>query len=133
MNPAGSAEGLRARALTLDGRARGHSGWWAFVLHRISGVALTIFLPAHFMVLGRALNGEASLDTFLRWTHDPLVRASEIVLVFLLAVHLAGGVRLLLIELRGWRASWQPGLIATTIGAALVCALAFALNLTGHP
>lgn len=119
--------------LGLDWRARGHSGWWAFALHRVSGVALTLFLPAHFFVLSRALTGEASLDAFLRWTDQPLVRASEVVLVFLLAAHLVGGLRLLLIEFRGWRATWQPGLIAAVLGIAAVFALTFALNLTPHP
>ncbi|HZQ63325.1 MAG TPA: succinate dehydrogenase [Casimicrobiaceae bacterium] len=121
------------RELGLDWRARGHSGWWAFALHRVSGVALTLFLPAHFYVLSRALTGAASLDAFLRWTDQPLVRASEIVLVFLLGAHLAGGLRLLFIEFRGWRAAWQPGLVATVIGVAAICALTFALNLTPHP
>ena len=32
----------------LDWRARGHGGWWAFALHRLSGVALTLFLPLDF-------------------------------------------------------------------------------------
>ncbi|MDQ6619317.1 MAG: succinate dehydrogenase [Pseudomonadota bacterium] len=114
-------------------RARGHAGWWAFALHRASGLALTVFLPAHFFALSRALSGEAALDGFLRWTDQPLVRASEIVLVFLLAVHLAGGARLLLAEFHGWRAAWQPGLIAGSIAIATLCALLFALNLGPHP
>ena len=112
-----------------DWRTRGHPGWWAFALHRVSGIALTVFLPLHFIALGQALTGEAALQGFLAWTDRPLVRASEIALVFLLAVHLAGGMRLLLVEWRGWRASWQPGLIAATIAFALIAALLFALNL----
>ncbi len=115
--------------LRTDWRNRGHGGWWAFALHRISGVALAVFLPLHFFALGQALAGENALQGFLAWTEAPLVRASEIGLVFLLAVHLAGGVRLLLVEWRGWRASSQPGLIAAAFGFALVAALLFALNL----
>jgi len=64
-------------AFGLDWRARGHTGWWAFALHRLSGIALTVFLPAHFFVLSRALTGEASLDTFLRWTDQPLVKVGD--------------------------------------------------------
>ena len=33
-----------------DFRSRGHAGYWAFVVHRISGIALTLFLPLHFFV-----------------------------------------------------------------------------------
>src|SRR5947209_8427727 len=70
---------------TVEWAARDHAGWWAFALQRVSGLALTLFLPAHFLVLGRALQGEAALQGFLGWTDQPLVRASETVLVFLLA------------------------------------------------
>jgi fumarate reductase subunit D len=114
---------------TNDWRARSHAGWWAFAVHRVSGLALALFLPLHFWVLGKALTGEAALDGLLRWTEQPLVKASEVVLVFLLAVHLTGGLRLLLSELVAWRAAWQPVLIAVAGGAATLCALVFALNL----
>jgi len=112
-----------------DARARGHAGWWAFAVHRASGVALALFLPLHFTVLGEALAGEGALDRVLAWTEAPWVKASEIGLVLLLAVHLAGGLRLLLAEFAGWRAGWQPPLIAAAGAAAVACALAFALNL----
>jgi fumarate reductase subunit D len=110
-------------------RNRGHAGWWAFAMHRLSGVALAIFLPVHFFFLGRALNGAAALDAALAWTEQPLVKASEVALVFLLAVHLTGGLRLLAVEFGGWRASWQPTLIGAAGGAAAAVALLFVLNL----
>src|SRR5204862_1976425 len=114
-----------------DWRARGHAGWWAFALHRVSGLGLALFLPAHFFVLGTALTGAAALDAVLAWTEQPLVQASEVVLVFLLAAHMTGGLRLLLVEFVGWRRSWQPAVMALGAGAATLCALVFALNLTG--
>ncbi len=110
-------------------RNRGHAAYWAFVLHRLSGVLLAAFLPLHFLVLAQALRGEAALGDFLHWSRAPLVEASEIGLVFLLAVHLTGGLRLLLVEFGGWRRGVQPALIAIAGGAAAFCALAFALNL----
>ena len=112
-----------------DWRARGHAGWWAFAVHRASGLALALFLPAHFIVLGSALNGAAALDGMLAWTEAPWVKGSEVALVFLLAAHLGGGLRLLFVEFGGWRAAWQPALIAAAAGGATLCALLFALNL----
>jgi len=111
-----------------DWRARGRAGWWAFAVHRASGLALAIFLPAHFLVLGTALTGAAGLDATLAWTDAPLVKASEVALVFLLAAHLGGGLRLLFVEFGGFRAAWQPAVIATALGGATLCALLFALN-----
>ncbi|MES2562208.1 MAG: succinate dehydrogenase, cytochrome b556 subunit, partial [Pseudomonadota bacterium] len=111
-----------------DYRARNHPAYWAFVVHRVSGVALTLFLPLHFWALAQALEGEARLETFLRWTDQPLVKAAEAGLVLLLAAHMAGGVRLLVLEFLPWR-NWQKSLLAAATGVSLVAAVAFVLNL----
>jgi len=110
-------------------RNRDHPAYWAFVVHRLSGLLLSVFLPLHFLALGQALSGEGALDSFLAWSSHPMVKASEVALVFLLAAHLTGGLRLLAIEFVGWRHEQQKALIATAGGAAALCALLFALNL----
>jgi fumarate reductase subunit D len=107
-------------------RTRNHPAYWAFLVHRLSGIALALFLPAHFLALGTAIRGEAELDAFLRWTEQPLVIAGEYVLVILLAAHLAGGLRLLALELLPWR-EWQKSLAALAAFLALVAGLVFAL------
>jgi fumarate reductase subunit D len=111
-----------------DVRARGHPGFWAFVAHRVSGIVLALFLPVHFFALSRALADPAGLDRFLNWTRQPGVKFSETMLVLALAMHLAGGVRLLFVEFVGWRAEWQKTAIALVAAASLGCALLFALN-----
>jgi fumarate reductase subunit D len=72
--------------------------WVAAMVHRLSGIALAIFLPIHFLVLGLSLQGAAKLDGFLRWTDMPLVKLAEGGLVFLLAIHFLGGLRVLAVE-----------------------------------
>jgi fumarate reductase subunit D len=111
-----------------DFRARNHSAYWAFAVHRTSGVLLAFFLPVHFWALAQALQGEARLDTFLRWTEQPLVKGGEIVLVLLLAAHMAGGVRLLMLEFLAWR-DWQKSLLAAATAVSIAVGLAFLLNL----
>lgn len=111
-----------------DFRARNHAAYWAFVAHRISGVLLALFLPLHFWALGRALDGEARLDAFLRWSEQPLVKFAETVLVLLLAAHLTGGLRLLALEFLAWR-NWHKSLLAAAGGATLAAGLLFLLNL----
>lgn len=111
-----------------DFRARSHPAYWAFLLHRISGLLLALFLPVHFWALGHALQGAAGLDGFLRFADQPLFKVAEWGLVTLLAMHMAGGVRLLLIEFGPWtglRKNW----IALSIGFALATGLAYALAL----
>lgn len=110
-------------------RNRGHPAFWAFAVHRVSGVLLAVFVPLHFVALSQALAGEAALDAFLEWTRSPLLKASEVAVVFLLAAHLTGGLRLLFIEFVGWNGETQKMLLAAAAGAAAFCALLFALNL----
>ena len=117
-----------AGGMRNDARARNHPAYWAFVVHRVSGVALALFLPLHFWALAHALEGEAKLDSFLRWTDHPLVKAGEIALVVLLAAHMAGGLRLLALEFLAWR-DWQKSLLAVASAVTLAVGLAFALNL----
>lgn len=108
-------------------RQRNHPAYWAFVVHRLSGLALALFLPLHFLTLGLAIEGEAALDGFLRWAEQPLVKFAEAVLVILLAVHLAGGVRLLALELVAW-SDRQRTWIAASFGFALGAGLLFLLS-----
>jgi fumarate reductase subunit D len=110
-----------------DFRTRNHPAYWAFIVHRASGLLLAIFLPFHFWALGQALLGARALDGFLRWTEYPLVKLAETGLVLLLAAHLTGGVRLLALEFLAWR-NWQKSLLAIAVGVSLAVGLAFALN-----
>ena len=45
--------------------SRNHAGYWAFLVHRLSGLGLALFLPLHFLVLGTAIEGAAALDGVL--------------------------------------------------------------------
>lgn len=111
-----------------DARARSHASYWAFVVHRVSGLLLALFLPIHLWALARALHGEMALDGFLRAVDRPIFKLAEWGLVVLLALHAAGGVRLLMIEFAGW-SGLRKDLVAAAAGAGVVAGLAFALAL----
>jgi fumarate reductase subunit D len=101
--------------------------WYAFMLHRLSGLGLALFLPAHFYVLGLALTDTAALDGLLKWTENPLLKFAETGLVFLLAVHIFGGLRLLALEFLPW-SPWQKTYAAMAASVALFVACGFLLN-----
>ncbi len=107
---------------------RNHRAYWAFVGHRVSGLLLAVFLPLHFWALGLALEGAARLDGFLKFAELPLVKFAEWGLVILLGLHLAFGLRLLVLEFLPWRApndarlswvGWGTGL-AMLVGAVFL-------------
>ncbi len=88
------------------------------MIHRVSGLALAIFLPIHFFVLSLSFHGGAQLDAFLRWTDQPLVKFAEGGLIFLLTVHLLGGLRVLVIENLDWHDGHKRlAMLAATISA----------------
>lgn len=106
---------------------RKHPLWSAYILHRLSGLGLALFLPAHFYVIGLALTGAEALDTALGWTDHPFFKLSEFGLVFLLAVHLFGGLRLLALELLPWNPR-QKTLAAAAVGASFFFAVGFLMR-----
>ena len=97
-------------------------------MHRVSGIVLALFLPAHFIALGSALEGAEAFDSFLAWTERPLVKFAEWGIVLALAAHLGGGLRVLALEFVPWR-DWQKSLAAAAAAAAIAIGLAFALAL----
>jgi fumarate reductase subunit D len=101
---------------------RGSVLWISALVHRLSGLALAIFLPLHFLVLALAVKGGAKLESFLRWTDQPLVKFAEGGLVFLLTVHLLGGLRVLVIENLDWHDGQKQW---ATIAAAVSAIVAF--------
>ena len=108
---------------------RYHPLWFAFIVHRLSGVCLTLFLPIHFYVLGLALNNEVSLNRFLHWTESPLLKWIEFGLVFFLAVHMFGGLRLLALEFLPWSPR-QKTFAALAAALSLLVACLFLLRAT---
>ena len=94
------------------------------LVHRVSGIALALFLPLHFWALSQALE----LDAFLEWTRQPMVKAAEWGIVVALAAHLMGGLRVLALEFLPWT-EWQKTLAATAAAVTVGLGLAFALAL----
>jgi fumarate reductase subunit D len=97
------------------------------LLHRLSGIALAIFVPFHFAALATVLDGVDALDSFLSLTNDPFVKLSEAGLVAALALHMALGLRVLAIEFLGVR-EHTAAAVSVCIGAGFVLGLSFLLN-----
>ncbi|HIP24356.1 MAG TPA: succinate dehydrogenase [Rhodobacteraceae bacterium] len=106
---------------------RHHALWFAYMLHRLSGLGLAVFLPVHFYVLSLALTKPAALDSFLLWSEMPIVKLAEFGLVFLLAVHIFGGLRLMALEWLPWSPN-QKALAASAIAGAFLLSTIFFLQ-----
>ena len=110
-----------------DITSRAHPLWLAYILHRLSGLALALFLPLHFWVLAFALTDVARLDGFLKFTEMGAVKFAEFGLVFLLAVHMFGGLRLMALEWLPWRPA-QKTLAAAAAATSFLIAVLFLMK-----
>ena len=117
--------GMSRQSGQAPARIRGHALWYAHFLHRLSGVGLALFLPLHFWVLSLALTNVAALDGFLAFTELPMVKLAEFGLVFLLAVHLFGGLRLMALEWLPWPAPHKTLAAGTLAVSAFLSGIFF--------
>lgn len=106
---------------------RSHPLWYAFLLHRLSGLALAVFLPFHFYVLALALTEPDRFGELIEWVEYPMVKFAEFGLVFLLAVHFFGGLRLIALEFLPW-SPLQKTYAAIAASAAFLIASTFFLS-----
>ena len=108
----------------LDSRAKSHLSYFAYVCHRFSGLLLACFIPLHFLMLSQSLRGAQDFQKSLVLTDIWVFKFGEWALVILLAVHLAGGLRLLVIEFGAWN-GLRKGWIQLSILFAIACGLLF--------
>lgn len=106
---------------------RRHPSYWAFAVHRASGLLLGIFLPIHLWVLSTIITGTVDSSGTLDWANNPWIKFGEGGMAMLLAAHLTGGLRLLAIEFLPW-GDWQKTAIAVACGVSLMIALSYLLR-----
>lgn len=74
------------------------TGFFSFVLRRVSGVALVLYLLLHIWVIGSALDSPETFDARLNAVQTPFFKVLEIALLAAVVYHAFDGVRLLLVN-----------------------------------
>ena len=82
----------------LMGGRPGFEGY-LYVLHRISGVALLLFLTMHVFFTGSRLLGQQAWERLIAMTEGPVFVFLEYLVYCAFIFHAFNGVRLILIEL----------------------------------
>ena len=74
------------------------SGFISFVLRRVTGVALVVYLFMHMWVIGSAIQGPEVFDARLTLVQTPFFKLAEIALLGAVVYHALDGVRLLIVH-----------------------------------
>ncbi|MCC6345631.1 MAG: succinate dehydrogenase, cytochrome b556 subunit [Nitrospirales bacterium] len=108
------------------------TGSLAWLIHRVTGVALTLYIFLHLYVLSHLKDPE-EYKALMGMMRNPLVRLSEVGLLALVIAHAFNGVRVTLLEL-GLSTRLQKPLFwtAAVVGAAICLAGAWVLLGGGH-
>jgi succinate dehydrogenase / fumarate reductase, cytochrome b subunit len=83
---------------------RGREGMLAWVLHRISGIAVALFLLLHVLDTALVTFGPDVYDHVLGIYRLPLIRVLEVALAAGVLYHAGNGIRVTLIDL------WPPAI-----------------------
>ncbi len=106
---------------------RGGLGLAAFVLNRVTGLGLVVYLFVHLIVLSLLARGPSAWDDFVRLARSPLFLLLDIVLLAGVLIHGLNGIRVTLVGL-GIGISRQKVTFVGLMAAAVVLLVAAALG-----
>ena len=69
---------------------------WA--LHRLTGVALAVYLVPHFITIHDSRQGASVFNETLAWFQGPLIAAAEFVIVLAVGFHACNGLRIIAVD-----------------------------------
>ena len=101
-------------------------GMFAWILHRLSGLALVGYLVVHIWGL-KAITNPDAYNALITSYHAPIFKVGEFLLLGAVVYHSLNGLRIVLIDFMGWSPNHRK--LFWTLGA--VAAVLFAVG--GYP
>jgi succinate dehydrogenase / fumarate reductase, cytochrome b subunit len=77
---------------------RGREGQWSWLAHRVTGVAIILFLFAHVVDTALVGWGPGAYNRVVSVYHNPFIRLLELGLVAAVIYHALNGVRIMIID-----------------------------------
>lgn len=101
-------------------------GSWAFLLHRITGIGLVVYLFVHIWALTSLTKGRAAFNEEMQTFSAPPFKVAEWLLGLLVMFHAFNGIRIAVVDL-GDGAKYQKKLLAFVyiVGIAIVVGMFF--------
>ncbi len=111
------AERRIAKARSEFGRLyKGREGQWSWIAHRITGVAIVLFLFAHVVDTAVVGWGPEAYNKVVAVYHNPFIRLLELGLVAAVIYHGLNGVRIMVMDFWPKAADLNRQLIYGTVG-----------------
>jgi len=105
---------------------RKHSGSIAWLLHRLTGLGLTLYILIHIIALTGLLNGEKAFNEEMALFKSPFFLFGEWLLGALVMFHSLNGLRIVLVDLgNGARYHKQILAFVYVLGVIMVTGMAY--------
>ncbi len=100
---------------------RGREGQWAFVLHRVTGVAVALFLLLHVIDISLVMFGpEGPFEAFLVFYHNWPFRIGLIMVIAAVVYHGLNGLRIILMDFTTWGVRYQKHMWYGVLGLTAI-------------
>lgn len=73
-------------------------GSWAWILHRLSGLALVFYITLHIWVINTLTQGPEKFDIIMNFLNSPLFKYLEVGLWGIILYHAFNGVRIIIVD-----------------------------------
>ena len=73
-------------------------GSWAWILHRLSGLALIFYITLHIWVINTLTQGPEKFETIMTFLNSPLFKYLEVGLWGIILFHAFNGVRIIIVD-----------------------------------
>ncbi len=106
-------------------------GSWAFILNRITGLGLTLYLFLHLIMLGQLARGPEAYDGFIAMVKNPIFLAGELLVVAAALIHGLNGIRIGITSF-GFASGKQKQLFIGMMAVAIITIVYFAIRMFTH-
>lgn len=121
---------MRERTSFREGlRYRGGPSMWAWILHRVTGLGVLLFLSIHILETFTLSLGPDFYDHTMELYNTVFFRVAEIGLLFAVLYHAINGTRITVQDF--WPALWRHERVLVWVGFAIVLAVFIPLAIWG--
>ena len=111
---------------------RGRQGQWSWLGHRVTGVAIILFLFAHVVDTALVGWGPSAYNRVVHVYQNPIVGLLELGLVAAVIYHALNGIRIMIIDFWPKASDWQRQLSYGTLTLFVASMLPIAVVMIRH-
>ncbi len=113
-------------------RYRGGAGMWAWIMHRLTGVGVMLFLITHVIDTALVMWGPKVYNSVIQFYRLPVFKVAEIFLFAAVLYHALNGLRIVLVDFWPELGVWQRQLFYAVMALFVAGMVPVTIIMVGH-